>query len=583
MAVSVSAVLEELIHTLGLWEFPCGPGPWKQSAAEDTQALLDLLDCPASPWHQEPDWSPQAAALRRRAVLSLKRLSKSTVYQHFTSLRLMDKGVSVLDGRLLKLSNLERLVLSANQLQEVPAPLLPRSLKELELRKNRLTSLCSLTSGPPPRLLYLGLAANPLGSPLDVCSLTGAHWPELLCLDLSSCDFEEQRVLLGVLSSLPCLRSLLLEGNPCALGSLYPGLTLDALPQLSHLDSEWVRPGARKAFRGMAVLTGAEPERARVTVHVGRLRGLPEPPRSSDYPLLAFSYHVSYLFLPGSALDLQNPEEKNPEEKNPEEKNPQEPESLREGPGVCGVCSGTQGSTHSSSKLPWSECMDFCQTHHHSVSDLRALKSFLSRGMCVRVEEEKILSWPAASQNVTKEAKRAKGRYYKQVIVWATAFVLQPYQPHILGLFQTPNKAASTKGNTKNQKKRAPEELVQDLPIRRVLGSVHVPLHSLLLRGHKVALCCDFGLQGSEAPPANTMEKRGSAHTQDVGKKAKEDLRRGSSGKKTTTAKGKAKLLKEVDEASKWGPQEPLTVELCVQLDHWRSAAEASEELGLAL
>ncbi|XP_055017874.1 leucine-rich repeat-containing protein 43 [Boleophthalmus pectinirostris] len=561
----VSVLLEELIRSLGLWDFPCGPGPWKLSAGEDPQSLLDLLDCPSSPWYQEPTWSPQALTLRRKAVLSPKALSRNSVYKHLTALRLMDQGVCVLDSGLLKLSNLEELVLSANQLQEVPAPLLPASLTVLELRNNLLSSLSSLTAQPPPRLVYLGLSSNPLGSALDVCSLTGAHWPALLCLDLSFCDFENQRVLLRALSSLPCLRSLLLEGNPCSLGSSYPGLTLDVLPQLSHLDSEWVRAEEKEAFGGMALLTGAEQEKACVTVHIGRLRGLPDPPQSSDYPLLSFSYHVSYLFLPDSAPDGQKMKsesecEGDVTEENPEknsEKNPEEAESHRQAPGVCEVCSPAHGSIHSSCSLPWSECMDFNETHHHSVCDLRALKSFLRRGICVRVEEDKTLSWPAASEDTapkaaSKEPKGAKGK-------------------------DTPNKGASTKDKGKDKKKRAPPELVQDPPIRAVLGSVHVPLHSLLHTGHKVALCCDFGLQGPETP--ETAKEVG----QMVKEKKDEDSKRGASGKKAATAKGKAKSVKEADGVSVWGPPEPLTVELCVQLARWQSAAEASQELGLSL
>ncbi|XP_033828340.1 leucine-rich repeat-containing protein 43-like [Periophthalmus magnuspinnatus] len=505
--VYVSAVLEKLINSLGLWEFPCGPGPWKQSADEDPQILQDVLDCPSSPWHQEPTWSPQAAALRRRAVLSHKALTRSSVYRHFTALRLMDQGVTVLDSGLLRLSNLEELVLSANHLQEVPAFLLPVSLTVLELQNNQLRSLSLLTTQPPPRLLYLGLAYNPLGSALDVCSLTGAHWPTLLCLDLSFCDFENQRILLGALSSLPCLRSLLLEGNPCSLGFLYPGLTLDFLPQLSYLDSERVRAEEKEAFRGLALLTGAEQESAHVTVHVGRLRGLPDPT-------------VRNLFAVYT------------------------------------------GSTHSSCSLPWSDCMDFSETHHHSVSDLRALKSFVRRGMCVHVVEDKTLSWPAVAEDTApkpafKESKGAKGK-------------------------EPPNKGASTKDKGKD-KKRAPPELVQDPPIRTLLGTVHVPLHSLLHSGHTVALCCDFGPQGLDTTEAdNTMDK-------DVRKMVKEDKKREedskaeASGKKTDTAKGKAKSVKEVDEAGAWGPLEPITVELCVQLDRWQSAVKAADQPDLRL
>lgn len=48
--------------------------------------------------------------------------------------------------------------------------------KILELRANRLSALNSLTSRLPPRLQYLGLGSNYLGSHDDVCHLTGRHW-----------------------------------------------------------------------------------------------------------------------------------------------------------------------------------------------------------------------------------------------------------------------------------------------------------------------------------------------------------------------------------------------------------------------
>ncbi|CAL1616607.1 unnamed protein product [Knipowitschia caucasica] len=542
---SVSAVLDKLIRSLSLWEFPCGPGPWKQSGADGPP--LDLLE-PVSPWHQDPSWSPQAVALRRRAVLCPTGLSTGSVHKALTALVLRDQGVSVLDPGLLRLSHLEELVLSVNQLQEVPALLLPPSLQVLELRNNRVSSLCPLTSAPPPRLLHLGLASNPLGSALDVCSLTGAHWPALLCLDLSLCEFEQLTDLLVALSSLPRLRSLLLEGNPCSLGPAYPGLVLDVLPRLSHLDSERITAEQTEAFRGMAVLTGVAEACARVTVRVGRLRGLPEPPQSSEHPLVSVSYWVSYRFLPLRPPDqLQNLKRVDGCESEETEENKEETE---EEPGLCEVCSEVHGSVHRSSTLSWSESMDFSQSLHHRVSDLKALKSALTRGLCVRVEEEKVLSWPAApedtaaSKTATKEPKGPKGK-------------------------DSPNKPVSTR----DKKRRPPLELVQDPPVRRGLGSVHVPLHTLLQSGHKVALCCDFGPQRPEAD--NTVDKAAVDDKEQVPKT-------GASVKKPATAsKGKKQPVKGADEASVCGPQEPLTVELCVQLEQWRSAAEASLELGL--
>lgn len=77
---------------------------------------------------------------------------------------------------------------------------------------------------------------------------------------------------------------------------------------------------------------------------------------------------------------------------------------------------------------------------------------------------------------------------------------------------QSPVKPGSIKDKSKNKKKPAPQ-LLQDAPISRVLGSVHVPLQSLLRRPQKVDVLCNFGrLRGESeaeaAPPEPASEPR---------------------------------------------------------------------------
>ncbi|XP_061528418.1 leucine-rich repeat-containing protein 43-like isoform X7 [Phycodurus eques] len=229
-----------------------GSGAEAEAMTEDTDTLLDLLSCPHSPWHHDEPWSPQAAALQRVAVVEPERLDADFVCSYFRKLRIVDKDVSVIDNFLLKFCNLQELVLSANRICEISADNLPRTLKVLELRANQLCALGRLAISPPPRLQYLGLAANHLGSHRDVTQLTGRQWPELVCLDLSECDFGEQRPLLKALGTLPCLRTLVLEGNPFTLAPSYPGFAVDALPRLSYLDAAWIAPEERHRYRGMA-------------------------------------------------------------------------------------------------------------------------------------------------------------------------------------------------------------------------------------------------------------------------------------------------------------------------------------------
>lgn len=47
-------------------------------------------------------------------------------------------------------------------------------------------------------------------------------------------------------------------------------------------------------------------------------------------------------------------------------------------------------SRHSTSKLPWSECMDFSDTQIFIVSDLQSFKKFLNQGFYLTIVEEKV-------------------------------------------------------------------------------------------------------------------------------------------------------------------------------------------------
>lgn len=77
-----------------------------------------------------------------------------------------------------------------------------------------------------------------------------------MSLDLSWSGYTGQYALLDTLSRLPRLRSLVLEGNPLTLTTLYPGFTLDSLVHLLHLDGNKVTPDDRHRFSGLAQLRG---------------------------------------------------------------------------------------------------------------------------------------------------------------------------------------------------------------------------------------------------------------------------------------------------------------------------------------
>uniref|UniRef100_A0A3B5KSC3 Leucine rich repeat containing 43 n=1 Tax=Xiphophorus couchianus TaxID=32473 RepID=A0A3B5KSC3_9TELE len=312
---TLSAAIEKNIRRLGLTDFPCGNGPWvsfhcprrakngpDEAETESPDVLLDLLRYPRSPWMYSETWSPQASELRELAVKEPKRLSKNFILNYFTTIRITGKNVSSIDKGLLKFSKLEELVLSGNLISEIPAKHLPSTLKILELRANRLSSLSDLASCPPPQLQYLGLGSNSLGSHQDICDLTGRHWPHLACLDLSNCNFQEQQFLVATLETLPCLKTLTLKGNPFTMTPSYPGFTVDSLPQISCLDSSWLTTEERYNFFGLARMNDLVEDVASVTLSLTRLRGIPDPlmhvdKKAVEFPIVTYKYFISYQFF----------------------------------------------------------------------------------------------------------------------------------------------------------------------------------------------------------------------------------------------------------------------------------------------
>uniref|UniRef100_UPI003AABAA05 leucine-rich repeat-containing protein 43-like n=1 Tax=Centroberyx gerrardi TaxID=166262 RepID=UPI003AABAA05 len=620
---TLSSVLEQQLRSLCLSDFPCGHGSWRKTNggrskeeswgyaerdegragadSEEPDALVDLLTCPRSPWHQEASWSPEAPALRELCVLTPQRLDGDFIFKYFSTLRIVDKGVSVIDDGLLKFSNLEELVLSANNVSELPAGHFPHSLRILELRANRLCGLDSLSNHQLPRLQYLGLGSNNLGSLEDIHHLTGKHWPKLVSLDLSGCEFEAQRVLVEALATLPCLRTLLLEGNPLTLAPSYPGFTLDALPRLLYLDASRVTPEERHRFRGLAEMRDLIADGAAAAVGVRRMRGIPDPQMivddsTPDFPVVTYSYFVTYEFLSHEASDNKRAnsesvfdavatahakEDDTTDADQQSNKNSEHQSSVTNTSNTADALmmnkqekshDTTQVWRHSTSKLAWAECMDFTHTSSHVVGDLGSFKRFLSRGLCLGIEEEKVLSWPAPSVEVPeakpsqtpKEKKGGKGK-------------------------EAPSKAGS-KDKSKDKKKKCVTDLVQDAPVRRTLGSAHVPLHSLLTGSQRVDVLCDLGVLLTEPGVAavGTLEKDPAKKIKEDKKKEEKKLKsRGDSaaGQRNTAAskgKGKGRKESEVDvhtDDTASIQLEPMTVEFSVQLEKWPSASEARQLL----
>lgn len=74
---------------------------------------------------------------------------------------------------------------------------------------------------------------------------------------------------------------------------------------------------------------------------------------------------------------------------------------------------------------------------------------------------------------------------------------------------QSPIKPNSTKDKSKDKKKKSVPELVRDAPVRRILGSVHIPLQSLVKGSQKVNILCDLCAlhKESEVEATQTLDK----------------------------------------------------------------------------
>ncbi|XP_066545381.1 leucine-rich repeat-containing protein 43-like isoform X2 [Amia ocellicauda] len=574
-----------------------------EAGREDPEALIEYLNSNLSPWKMEALWSPQAGGLRELAVRSPGCIHWDFVFAYFTTLRIVDKGVSAVDAGLLRFVNLEELILSANRICDIDSHHLPRTLKVLELCANAISSMSGLCSDPPPGLQHLGLGYSKLSSPADYRCLTAAFWPRLVSLDLSFSGFVEQLGLLDALATLPCLRSLVLQGSPLTLTPSYPGFTLDNLPRLTFLDDVRISPDDRHCFSGLARRRDVIANEAVVIVTIGKMKGVPDPHLPSEdttveFPLVTYSYYVTYEFL-GSCPQAAPQHTEEQSNNFPQDRGspvdtaecaasagtrktlPEPPSTLRNSHGeTCTPSLKTARASerkdrrspeHPQSHLPccvdihrtpglaWAEVMDHEYKAVHQTRDLTALRAFFLRGLQVTVEEQKALSWPVgpAENSIAKPAsdKRGGGKEKEE---------------------------GKRKPKDKKKQKEPQVEMRQDPPVRRTLGCVSVELQALLCGESHTGTVCDFGVLHTPHSSFLTREKEV--------KKTKEDRKReekkADSGRDSTasqractSSKGKARTKKnsEADVVTDTAPSppDPLTLEFTVKLDKWLTAAEA--------
>ncbi|RUS71369.1 hypothetical protein EGW08_020865 [Elysia chlorotica] len=329
--------IEQQLKTLCLREFPCGSGPWrdeelvhpgkknikgqkktvltplkkKEKSATDldtvkrlaqkekSEVLQELVNSHFSPWHLDYSWSEEAKELREIAVKSPWLIDANFVLNYFKTLRIVDKDITSVDQKLLRLNNLEELTLSANFITNVNSKNLPQSLKVLELCANNISDISSLCVRPP-LLRHLGLGRNCVSFIGDY--LTGDYWPNLLSLDLSHNNLCDLMEIIRKMTTLPKLRNLILQGNPLSLVPGYRGYTIDCLRRLTVLDDIHISADEKHHFKGLARRREFILDEAKVQINVSYIKGLPcpeeikHPENQPEFPVVERTYFIQFMF-----------------------------------------------------------------------------------------------------------------------------------------------------------------------------------------------------------------------------------------------------------------------------------------------
>ncbi|XP_055461993.1 leucine-rich repeat-containing protein 43 [Psammomys obesus] len=628
---TLSEAVREHLRKLCLREFPCGTGSWNKSrflprtwhtwremvpkeeetvsAGEETvEALLGLVRSHHSPWAMLKDSSAEDCFLRELAIRNPQMIKDTFFYSYFRSLRVVDKGVTLVDKDLLKFLKLEELVLCANKIEEIDANNLPPTLKVLELYGNLITSMECLCSPPPPNLQHLGLGHNKLLGPLESLYITSNNWHKLVSLDLSFNDLTDLQSMIASLSTLRHLRLLVLQGNPLALVPYYRGFTVDSLARLCVLDDITVSPNEKHQFRGLSIQGDLLPHEAQFVVTIGNIRGVmdtsvfdPEP--GPDGPFITYNYYVTYDFVedldternvlthvlclkivkPSPTADRLE-EEVSPEgiskelsvfiaqemdqmAEGSEESMITDTEasettiSLRSPPMPQSVTSSEELSKlrpridirlcpspgtvlFSTAHKPWTDVIPCSYEMTHTLKELVRVKAFLLTGTVVTIVEEKILSWPVVSTPVEVSLPAKKGKGDQKKGDKKDKDKKQKAEEEKEGL---------------KKKKEAPRELRQDPPVLRVLGSGPVYLEPLLAGETLVSTVCNFGV-------VRTLQYDRLTQARDSKKTKK--------GAKKERSKPATPIIENVEQL------EPLTVEIQIQLQQYRTVEEVL--LGLA-
>ncbi|XP_018412291.1 PREDICTED: leucine-rich repeat-containing protein 43 [Nanorana parkeri] len=208
---------------------------------------------------------------------------------------------------------------------------------------------------------------------------------------------------------------------------------------------------------------------------------------------------------------------------------------------------------YESGGLPWSETIEYNYEKEHTITDLLPLKLFLLSDMTVTVTEEKILSWPQdANQGaaISKHDKKGGGKDK--------------------GKDKARSSSGGSKAGSKSKKKKENlDDLRHDPPVVRTLGSVAIPLESLVSGEGQTFHVCNFGTLATD------MGQDGNDKAHHDGKKNKEQKiksgRKSVEAHKTSRSSAKEKNkdcnIKPTEDEPQSAPI-PLTAEITVGFLH---------------
>lgn len=199
--------------------------------SEDLPAIVSELDA------LRKIYANSGKEEKRKSIAA--KFERAYVASRFKSLRLVDRGIKLVDPGLSIFRNLELLDMSGNEIATVEN--VPENVQQLLMYDCGVTSLGKQSKtgssgyAGESALVYLGAGYNLLWDEQIRC--IHMQWPNLIFLDLSFNQLTDISAVTKAFSeNLPSLHSLLLYGNPFALLRDYRERVMAGIPQISMLD-----------------------------------------------------------------------------------------------------------------------------------------------------------------------------------------------------------------------------------------------------------------------------------------------------------------------------------------------------------